>query len=150
MHLTVTHVKSLSLALAPAAPIEAARSAGGCDIAAANRTHAIKTMCTIPGASSSPQVLLTDSGSRLLLCAPSNSAADQLAERMLKEKGTFGSATALLRVNAYQRPLEDSRASAEVHARSNWSDKASCTSMCLQSVFCSMLICCALNACCFL
>ena len=50
-----------------------------------------------------PQVLKTDTASRILLAAPSNSAADLLAALVLRSRPR----SELLRVCAYQRPKQD-------------------------------------------
>lgn len=63
------------------------------------------------------QVLRLVAGARLLLAAPSNSAADLLAQRLL---ASGAQRSRLLRVHAYQRPYSDV-AAADLMDCSNWS-----------------------------
>lgn len=81
------------------------------------RPLTLAACCTTP--SPPPQVLRVHASSRLLLVAPSNSAADLLALRVL-DAGRPSSE--LLRVHAYQRPREDVDPKLQEKAVCTWSD----------------------------
>lgn len=53
------------------------------------------------------QLYLTQKNTRILVCAPSNSAADHLLERLLAEKAVEVQGNEIFRLNATSRPYED-------------------------------------------
>ncbi|KAI8475548.1 MAG: P-loop containing nucleoside triphosphate hydrolase protein [Monoraphidium minutum] len=75
------------------------------------------------------QVLRTDPSVRVLLLAPSNTAADQLVQRLMGP-GAGRPKSEVLRVNAYQRPRVDM--TREVLDVSTWSDAGGRDSGCFE------------------
>jgi hypothetical protein len=68
--------------------------------------HKAPPSASASAAAAAAQVLRLDPSARLLLVAPSNTAADQLASRLMGPGGGRPRSE-VLRVNAYQRPKDD-------------------------------------------